>query len=237
MEKTSESRVNKRGPNFWLAVILIAVGILFLLDNLDVLDILAFKKFWPVILIAIGLMKLTGSNFQDKTSASVLIGIGLLFLLLNLDFLYWDEIWQFWPLILILIGVSIIFKHKNRSGSDGSKHTENRVDVVAIFSGNNKTVTSDHFEGGNITALFGGAKLDFGQAKLAEGENVLDVFSMFGGAEIRIPEDWSVQIKGVPIFGGFEDARRSIPAEERTKDRTLVIKGFVMFGGLELRDA
>jgi len=237
MENSSESRVNKRGPNFWLAVILIAVGVLFLFDNLNVLDIGNFWEFWPVILIAVGLMKLTGSNFQDKSSASVLIGIGLLFLLLTLDILYWGDIRQFWPLILILIGVSIIFKHKNRSESGGSKHSENRVDVVAIFSGNSKTITSDHFEGGNITAMFGGAKLDFGQAKLAEGENVLDVFAMFGGAEIRIPEDWSVQLKGIPIFGGFEDARRSIPAEEKTKDRTLVIKGFVMFGGLELRDA
>jgi len=237
MEKTSETRVNKRGPNFWLAVILIAVGILFLLDNLNVLDIGNFWEFWPVILIAVGLMKLTGSNFQDKSSASVLIGIGLLFLLLNLNILYWDEIWQFWPLILILIGVSIIFKHRTRSAGDGSKHSENRVDVVAIFGGNSKIITSDHFEGGNVTALFGGAKLDFGGAKLAEGENVLDVFSMFGGAEIRIPEDWNVQIKGVPIFGGFEDGRHSIPAEEKTKGGTLVIKGFVMFGGLELKDA
>lgn len=237
MENSSETRVNKRGPNFWLAVILIAVGVLFLLDNLDVLDIGVFWKFWPVILIAVGLTKLTGSNFQDKSSASVLIGIGLLFLLLKLDILYWHEIWQFWPLILILIGVSIIFKHKNRSESDGSKHSENRVDVVAIFGGNSKTITSDHFEGGNVTALFGGAKLDFGGAKLAEGENVLDVFSMFGGAEIRIPEDWNVQIKGVPIFGGFEDGRRNIPAEKKTKGRVLIIKGFVMFGGLELKDA
>ena len=237
MENTSETRVNKRGPNFWLAVILIAVGILFLLDNLNVLDIGNFWEFWPVILIAVGLMKLTGSNFQDKSSASVLIGIGLLFLLLNLNILYWDEIWQFWPLILILIGVSIIFKHTNRSESDGSKHSENRIDIVAIFGGNSKTITSDYFEGGNITALFGGVKLDFGQAKLAEGENVLDVFAMFGGAEIRIPKDWNVQIKGVPIFGGFEDGRHSIPAEEKTKGRTLVIKGFVMFGGLELKDA
>ncbi len=237
MENTSETRVNKRGPNFWLAVCLIAVGILFLLDNLDVLDIGNFWEFWPVILIAVGLMKLTGSNFQDKSSASVLIGIGLFFLLRNLGILDWGDIRQFWPLILILIGVSIIFKHKNRSESVGSKHSENRVDMVAIFGGNSKTITSDHFEGGNITALFGGAKLDFGQAKLAEGENVLDVFAMFGGAEIRIPEDWIVQIKGVPIFGGFEDGRRSIPAEEKTKDRTLIIKGFVMFGGLELKDA
>ena len=237
MENSSETRVNKRGPNFWLAVILIAVGVLFLLDNLNVLDIGNFWEFWPVILIAVGLMKLTGSNFQDKSSASVLIGMGLLFLLLNLNILYWDEIWQFWPLILILIGVSIIFKHKNRSESDGSKHSENRVDVVAIFGGNSKRITSDHFEGGNVTALFGGAKLDFGGAKLAEGENVLDVFAMFGGAEIRIPKDWNVQIKGVPIFGGFEDGRHSIPAEEKTKGRTLVIKGFVMFGGLELKDA
>jgi len=237
MENSSETRVHKRGPNFWLAVILIAVGVLFLLDNLNVLDIGNFWEFWPVILIAVGLTKLTGSNVQDKSSASVLIGIGLLFLLLNFDIVYWDEIWQFWPLILILIGVSIIFKHKSRSESDGSKHSENRVDVVAIFGGNSKRITSDHFEGGNVTALFGGAKLDFGGAKLAEGENVLDVFAMFGGAEIRIPKDWNVQIKGVPIFGGFEDGRHSIPAEEKTKGRTLVIKGFVMFGGLELKDA
>jgi len=225
-----------RSSNFWLAVSLIALGALFLLHNLDILHIGWMWRLWPVILIVIGLSKLYGSNFQDRGSALTLIIIGVLFFLLNFDLLEWDTVWQFWPIILILIGVSIIYNRVRPSASESKSGTEDRVDLVAIFGGHERKIASEQFKGGNVTAIFGGSKLDLMHSKLSDGENVLDVLSLFGGAEIFVPADWRVILKGIPIFGGFEDARMP-PAGERTTDNTLIIKGFVLFGGLSIKSA
>jgi predicted membrane protein len=228
------------GANIWLAITLIAIGTLFLLDNLGVVDIGTFWEYWPVILIAVGIAKLVGSGYRDRGSAFTLISIGALFLLFNLNILEWGDIWLFWPVILIIIGISIILgRYKNRSASTSADKTESldRMDAVAIFGGSERIITSQNFEGGNVTAIFGGTKLDFGKAKLASGGGMLDIFTMFGGVEIYVPEDWNLVMKGVPIFGGFEDSRRKLSSEELAKNKTLIIKGLVLFGGVHIKNA
>ncbi len=230
------------GANFWLAIALIAIGALFLLDNLYIVDIGNFWDYWPVLFIAVGLMKLTRSEYRDKTSAFMLIGFGVVFLLINFDVLEWRTIWQFWPVILIMIGLSIIFgRYRRQTGADtkesGSPASDDRIDAMAIFGGNERVVTSENFQGGNTTAIFGGTKLHFGRAKLSQGDNVLDVLAMFGGVEILVPDDWNIVIKLLPIFGGSEDSRRHLTQKETAKNKTLVIKGLVIFGGLHIKNA
>lgn len=39
-----------------LGVILVLIGILFLIDSLDLVDGVTLARFWPVVLIAIGLL-------------------------------------------------------------------------------------------------------------------------------------------------------------------------------------
>ena len=112
-----------RGPNFWLAIILILIGVLFLLDNFYIIDIGDLWDFWPLLLIGIGILKLTSSRCQDRSSAITFISIGIIFLLLNFDFIDWGDIWQFWPVILILIGISIIYKRYTWQ-SDSDKLTQ-----------------------------------------------------------------------------------------------------------------
>jgi len=34
-------------------------------------------------------------------------------------------------------------------------------------------------------------------------EAVFDIFVMWGGAEIKVPEDWEVVTRGVPVLGGL----------------------------------
>lgn len=227
-----------QSANVWLALGLILVGILFLLDNLDLFDLGDLWVFWPVIFIGVGMLRLKSSNYRDRTSASFFIGCGLLLLLLNLDILEWGTIWQFWPVILILVGLSIIYR-RSRADSDneGETSSENRIDVVAIFGGNEKKIASDNFKGGNITTICGGAKLDFEAAKLSKGKNVIDLFTVCGGVEMYVPNDWNVEIKGLPLFGGFEDSRRKVPSETTASDKTLTIKGLVIFGGLHIKNA
>ncbi|MFQ5639231.1 MAG: LiaI-LiaF-like domain-containing protein [bacterium] len=236
---------NSHSANLWVAIGLIAIGFLFLLDNLYILDIGHVWDYWPLIFVAIGLLKLKSSNHQDKTSASFFIGFGVLFLLLELDIFDWHTIWQFWPVVLILIGLSIIYRRSRENtqeSSDASSDagsiasSENRIDVVTVFAGNEKKIVADNFEGGSITTICGGTELDFDGAKLSRGRNVIDVFTLCGGTELMVPSDWNVEIKGFPLFGAFEDARRKTPTEGTGPDKTLVIKGLVIFGGLEIKN-
>jgi len=55
-----------------------------------------------------------------------------------------------------------------------------------------------------------------------------------GGVEIRVPENWKLVIEVSPILGGIEDKRNS--SVEQDEERILVIKGFCLFGGLEVRN-
>lgn len=237
------NRNSGKSANVWISIILIVVGVLFLLQNFDIFYIGDFWDYWPLILIAIGISKLLHSNFKDVYSASVLILVGVLLQLMTLDIIELSDVLQFWPVILIIIGIRIILNQKRTEGVPaegeapaGTGSTENRVDAVALFGGREMHLNTDHFEGGNVTALFGGTHLHFGGARLAPGKHTLDIFAMFGGVEIFAPPDWNIVLKGLPVFGGFSDSRKKIAPAEETSG-TLIISGVVVFGGLEIKDA
>lgn len=61
-EQLSKSRSSGRGGLItgWILVI---IGVLFLLNNFYILD---FGRFWPVILIAIGIILLMGKSRRDE---------------------------------------------------------------------------------------------------------------------------------------------------------------------------
>jgi len=227
------------GPTFWFSIISIIVGIFLLLDNLNIFYIDGLWEYWPLILVAIGVYRLFSSGFRDVYASTLFIIGGSILFLLSTDIIYFRDIWRFWPLVLILIGARIIYNKVilNESGRKRDTISDDTIDHVAIFGGKEKRITSDNFQGGNITAIFGGIDLYCENAKLAEGSNVLDILVMFGGTEIYVPKDWMIVTKGLPIFGGFEDARKNPPKPGASTKGTLVVKGLVLFGGLEIKDA
>lgn len=223
----------------WVSILLILLGVLLILHNLDILYLGDLFSFWPLLLIGIGILKLVNSKFQDVAGAGVLMLIGVIFLLLEFDVVYWDEIWRLWPLFLIAVGVYLIYKNAKASDAaiSGQLVRDNRIDTIAIFGGRKQIVTSDAFEGGNVTVMFGGTEIDFGDAGLAPGENVLDIFTVFGGTEIFVPDYWHVDVKGLALFGGFSDERSHIPSLESETNRVLTLKGLALFGGVGVKNA
>jgi hypothetical protein len=98
----------------------------------------------------------------------------------------------------------------------------------AVMRGNNSHV----FRGGDLTAVMGGCELDLRHAAI-DGEAVIDVFALWGGIEIRVPEDWSIESRVVPIMGGVEDKTR--PPQGASRHR-LVLRGFVVMAGVEIKN-
>jgi len=225
-------------PNFWISITLIGLGVVFLLQNLGFYYFDDLWDYWPLLFVVMGFAKLIDSGFKDWISAGVLMLFGFFLLMLTLDYLDFADVWDLWPLILIYIGGRILLRNTNSSFGGKYVTSDSRVDAAAIFGGKEMRFTTDHFEGGSVTTLFGGTELHLENSRLAPGKIVLDVFVMFGGVEIFVPDAMRVVTKGFPIFGGFENKARSLPPDDPYESETvLIVKGFAAFGGIEIKNA
>ncbi|MBI2416708.1 MAG: hypothetical protein HYV28_02195 [Ignavibacteriales bacterium] len=209
-----------------VGVLFIVIGAFYLLSTFNVISDELRHVFisWPSLLIVIGVVNLI--NSRNNTFGIILIVIGGIFLLKRVfpGIYFNNEIIV--PMVLIGLGSLLIFRRK------GNK---DRLDEVAIFGGGERYVQSDNFVGGNILAVFGGMEIDLTECKLGPGENVLDIVAIFGGCEIRVPQDWKIVIDVVPIFGGFSQKFRRDPNLVQDPTKVLKIKGVVIFGGGELK--
>ena len=93
---------------------------------------------------------------------------------------------------------------------------------------------SPNFRGGELSAVMGGVDLDLEGARPADGRAVIDVFAIWGGIEIRVPDDWRVEVEATPVMAGIESNARLAPGVEPVG--TLVVRGFVMMGGVEIKN-
>lgn len=117
-ENNTPSKPPRRrlGPILW-PLILIAFGVLLLLENMGVLDQSAWSilwNLWPLLFIAIGLDAL----FRKKEIFGPVfwIGLGGVFLLTNFGILgwgAWNTLFRLWPLLLITGGLELLLGRRS----------------------------------------------------------------------------------------------------------------------------
>ncbi len=233
MESRMDPRRVRPTSHMILGLTIILIGVLFTLDNLDVLNAEDYFRYWPIALVAVGLAKVaqSRSGCGSPVGGVILTIIGGWLLFDNLGYVTL-EFWNFWPLILVFIGGMIVWQalrgRERRAPSDGS----DTVNAVAILSGVNRGSNSTAFKGGELTAVMGGCEVDLRNASI-NGEAVLDVFAMWGGIEIRVPDGWTVIGRVTPILGGFEDRTR---APQTATTNRLTVRGMVIMGGVEIKN-
>ena len=217
---------------------LVILGTAFLLAQLGVLGGHDAWDFWPLILVLAGLLKLFGREEPPgRLWGLFLIGAGVLFQLQRLDMLQlrWKLVW---PVLLICVGIFVIgssvFRVQRRRRTGGSP---NSLDVFVVLGGKEDQVDSKEFEGGEIFCLMGGYELDLRDAHMKGAEAVLHVRAIMGGIELRIPDNWSLTVRGTPVMGAFEDKTRSrgSGAGEAEGPR-LILEGSVIMGAVEIRN-
>ncbi|MGE0090920.1 MAG: DUF5668 domain-containing protein [Bacteroidales bacterium] len=217
-----------------LGIVLIFIGFAFVAKTFDIIphNIMHYVFSWQMILIVLGIIFV--SSDHNKTTGWILLIIGIVFLIPEFIDISYPVHRLFWPVLLILIGVFIILRSFKPINSGRTVAGSDYIDDIAIFGGGDKVITSDNFKGGRITSIFGGSKIDLIHSKLAPGSHVIDVFCMFGGSTIIVPENWSLKVDVVSIFGGFSDKRYKKP-ENLEVGKEIVIKGFAIFGGGEIK--
>ncbi len=228
-------------PQFILGIIIIAVGIVFMLDNLDIIYAGDFLRYWPALLIVYGVTKVSQSSKNSgQIFGWILILVGSMKLLDTLNFINF-RIWDWWPIVFIVIGLNFLRGSWNRSrGIGGTQSTDDSLNDsdsyiknIAMMSGVKRKITSKDFRGGELTAFMGGCEIDLRDAEMKGEEAVLDVVAVWGGIEIRVPMGWSISVKATPIMGGVEDG--TYPSKDGTPKR-LVITGNIVMGGVEIKN-
>lgn len=137
----------------------------------------------------------------------------------------------FGPTAIVLAGGSVIWKALHRPRPP-SATGEAFIRTYAVLSGSELRPTGV-FEGADVNALLGGAKVDLTGATVTADTVTLDVFAMMGGIEIYVPRDWNVTIDVAAIMGACVDKRS--PAATRSGKR-LILRGYSVMGGVEIKD-
>ncbi len=220
-------------------LIVAGIGVLFLLNNLNLVRIHDVWRYWPLILIAIGAAKLVNSpHANEKTGGGIMVVAGGIFLASNLGLFPWS-VWAFWPVLLIGAGVMMLL---NRTGSgfvEGIRtrttQRASRADAMAIFGGFKRQVATEDYRGANYVAFFGGGEVDLRRAHMQGDSAVVEVTAIFGGFELRVPGDWIVVNEVVGIFGGTADETRQ-PLPDAPGVKRLIVRGTAVFGGVGIKN-
>jgi len=220
-------------PHLMFGLMIILLGVVFTLDNLDIADARTYLQYWPAGLIAIGVAKVLEARTGQGSSLGGLffIGVGSWMLLDTLDIIN-VSLRDFWPLLLVMVGGMIVWQALRGRHHPAAGFNDETVNAIAVLGGVNRGSNSTAFRGGELTALMGGCEIDLRQASI-NGEAVIDVFAMWGGIEIRVPESWTVIGRVTPLMGGFDDTTR--PPAGVTAHK-LIIRGVVLMGGVEVKN-
>jgi len=215
---------------------IILIGILFLLGNMNIIDSHDYVRYWPVIIIIIGIAYIIQCQHgPGRIWGVILTFIGTAMLLDRLYFINFN-LWNYWPLILVAVGIMMILKasshrrHMTFSEAE-TKDANSYIKALAVMGGFKRMNNSQDFKGGELTAIMGGFELDLRDASI-HGEAVIDIFTMMGGMSMQIPEDWLVIFDVTPFMGGYDD--KTHPPKDSTK--RLVIRGTTIMGGIEIKN-
>ena len=224
-------------PIIW-GIAIVALGVIFGgnaigLFNFDVF----FDGWWTLFIIVPSAISLITE--KERLQSLAFLGAGIILLLAAQKVFDWDVAWKaILALFLILIGLSIIFRSIFHSKND--KEVEKKVKdaddktmdaQTAVFSGSERVYNDEIFSGSNMVAIFGGAELDLRKAKFTK-DTVIKAFALFGGVDIKVPEDVNIKSKSGFIFGGISDDRKG----ESKGKYTIYLDAAGGFGGITISD-
>jgi len=232
--------------HIWTGVFILLIGVAALVRVTNP-ELPGWWFSWKTFLVALGLF--IGLKHRFKGGAwFILMLVGGAFLAAEL-YPHISIRRYIWPALLIIVGAYLIFRPRRRwYGSDskteqGSSETffnaeetytgEDFVDSTSIFGGAKKNIISKNFKGGDIVNIFGGTELDLTQADMSRPAE-LEITTIFGGTKLVIPSNWEIKSEAVMIFGGIED-KRKMQTVTGNPEKTLILKGTVVFGGIDIK--
>jgi len=245
---TNETRLTSRrsSETLIISLVVIAVGVVLLLNQLALFPHGFILYLWPVVFIAVGLVKVFAGSGGDRGLGVLFVLVGVLLELNDLGITHL-RFRDLWPLLIVAVGVALLWNAlqdrmhlrlvlipRFRRGPEPDPMSE--FDLNYIFGGGEHQLETKGFRGGRITAIFGGFKMDLTHADIEGNEAVLEANAVFGGGEIHVPERWLIVMRGSGIFGGYENKTRYFQTDPSLPTKRLIIRGTACFGGIEVKN-
>lgn len=237
MQQDSQQSQNwSSTQRFSPAVALIAVGVLFLLDNLHVFPVHDITDYWPVLLMIAGAFKLANSRTQKgQTLGGIVLVCGGIVLAANLNLIPVNSD-DLWPLAIIGFGAYLLMDRTGSSWDPRGKFTLNLQSEAAVFGGGKRKINTSDFKFAKFDAVFGGFEIDFREASIVGDAAIVEINAVFGGAEVRIPMNWSAVVQAAGVFGGVTDNSIQPNLATTPNFKRLYLKGAAVFGGINIKN-
>ena len=218
------------GRVLW-GIILVAVGIILVMNAFNVTDIdIFFEGWWTVFIIVpcvVGIF-----TERDKLGNIIGAAIGVMLLLCCQDILSFDIIWKLViPVIIIIFGLKLIFGGFALRRVIKINVKTGDAQCSAVFSGKDVNFDGIEFTGADLSAIFGGVDCDVSKA-IITSDACINASAIFGGIDIIVPKGANVKISSVSVFGGVtEETHR----EKIDNAPTIFINATCIFGGIDVK--
>jgi hypothetical protein len=244
-----------QGPPLFLGLLLVAFGIVFLLDAFDLVQAHeVLRTMWPTAILVWGVWRLFFCRTGDRFIGLLAVATGGV--LLGNELLGWDvHIWQLiWPTLLIGFGLRILLRGRRRdlppppsappggsvppdaepqadAGATVTGDASSYIDEFAIMGHAARTSASQAFHGGHLNAVMGALEIDLSQCRMSGDEIRVDVLLVMGSIEFRIPREWTVDSRVALVMASLEDGSEPPVAGP---SKRFVLEGTAFMGSIEV---
>lgn len=224
----------KRINSIIWGVVLLALSAVLILNAFEITNIeIFFDGWWTLFIIVPSIVGLFNSHEKTSNIIGLLIGTFLLLACQNiLDFeMFWKLIF---PVIIAVIGIKMIFGGIGRNRGFTKSIEENKENIktaFAAFSGQDINFEDEIFKGAELTAVFGGIKLDLRNA-VFESDTAINACCIFGGADILLPDNVNIKVNSNSLFGGIDNKKHN---NSKDNVHTVYLNSTCIFGGVDVK--
>ncbi|WP_404458711.1 cell wall-active antibiotics response protein LiaF [Oceanobacillus kapialis] len=217
---------------YFLAVLLIALGVMLVLSNIGLLAF-DFNSAWlyiyPAFFVVIGWKWLW--DYWKRRGGSWIFGslfliAGILLLLDRFEIISFTfgDIFKLWPLLIIYVGFLLIGRKNSvivvKSKKDKDSSTKSSSTNSSFFSVGSYEYTDPNWklEPINISNMAGDFYFDFSKAFIPEKKTPVSINSLAGDVTIIIPEDVAFRVHASVKAGDIEVVGKNVDGINRSLD-------------------
>lgn len=194
-------------------------------------------QFWALVIIAVSVVSIVHSGFRFWNVLFLIVGAWIF--ADQYGIFGQNSFFTLLSILLILLGIWVIFRSVSNYGSNGvdaagtyvNEDDNEYIRYEHSFGETTIRNTSKFFKGGVVSISFGHMILDLSQIEV-HGEAMIDVSSVFGRLEIRLPRNVPYKTHVTPVCGAFVNNAPPVPVVPGQP--FIEIKGSVVFGTCKL---
>lgn len=230
-----------RKGSIGFAILILAVGGLYLAAQLLQWDVSFWGILWPTTLLVFGIF---GSMPWVSFGSLICTGFGAYFLLDNLNILPFELGWKLvLPVAMLLFGTSLLVKSIRRPRSRTVKFNDNGEHITSSCTTDGETFSCDNsfcsknyridlprLTSGYVNISFGDTTVDLSGIEEIAENCAVEVNTSFGESTILVPRKYHVALARNAAFGAISVHGEPAPAPEGT----IRITANVSFGEINI---